>query len=55
MRNARANRGLEVPEAWYELPVFYFSNPAAVYRDGDVVPRPGGHARCSTTSWSWRR
>jgi fumarylacetoacetate (FAA) hydrolase len=40
VRNARANRGLEVPEAWYELPVFYFSNPAAVYRDGDVVPVP---------------
>ncbi len=40
VRNARGNRGLEVPEAWYELPVFYFSNPAAVYRDGDEVPMP---------------
>jgi fumarylacetoacetate (FAA) hydrolase len=40
VRNARAGRGLEVPEAWYEIPVFYFSNPAAVYRDGDDVPRP---------------
>jgi fumarylacetoacetate (FAA) hydrolase len=40
VRNARANRGQEVPAAWYELPVFYFSNPAAVYRDGDEVPRP---------------
>ena len=40
VRNARANRGLEVPPAWYEVPVFYFSNPAAVYRDGDVVPKP---------------
>jgi fumarylacetoacetate (FAA) hydrolase len=40
VRNARANRGLEVPPAWYELPVFYFSNPAAVYRDGDEVPKP---------------
>ena len=40
VRNARANRGLEVPEAWYEAPVFYFSNPAAVYRDGDEVPGP---------------
>jgi fumarylacetoacetate (FAA) hydrolase len=37
---ARANRGLEVPRAWYEIPVFYFSNPAAVYRDGEDVPRP---------------
>jgi fumarylacetoacetate (FAA) hydrolase len=40
VRNARANRGLEVPEAWYEIPVFYFSNPAAIYRDGDAVPKP---------------
>jgi fumarylacetoacetate (FAA) hydrolase len=37
VRNAR---GSEPPEAWYEIPVFYFSNPAAVYRDGDEVPRP---------------
>jgi len=41
VRNARRNAGRgDVPEAWYELPVFYFSNPAAVYRDGDEVPRP---------------
>jgi fumarylacetoacetate (FAA) hydrolase len=40
VKNARGNRGLEVPPAWYELPVFYFSNPAAVYRDGDEVPKP---------------
>jgi fumarylacetoacetate (FAA) hydrolase len=38
VRNARGGRG--VPPAWYELPVFYFSNPAAVYRDGDEVPKP---------------
>jgi 2-keto-4-pentenoate hydratase/2-oxohepta-3-ene-1,7-dioic acid hydratase in catechol pathway len=40
VRNARAARGLEVPEAWYEAPAFYFSNPAAVYRDGDEVRKP---------------
>jgi fumarylacetoacetate (FAA) hydrolase len=40
IRNARANRGQEVPAAWYELPVFYFSNPGAVYGDGDDVPKP---------------
>ncbi len=40
VRNARGNRGLEVPEAWYEIPVFYFSNPAAVYGDGDDIPKP---------------
>ena len=40
VRNARGNRGLDVPPAWYEQPVFYFSNPAAVYRHGDEVPKP---------------
>jgi fumarylacetoacetate (FAA) hydrolase len=41
VRNARRNAGRgDVPDAWYELPVFYFSNPAAIYRDGDEVPRP---------------
>jgi fumarylacetoacetate (FAA) hydrolase len=40
VRNARANRGQEVPAAWYEIPVFYFSNPAAIYRDGDEIPKP---------------
>ena len=44
VRGARANRGLEVPAAWYELPAFYFSNPAAVYRDGDEVPKPADTA-----------
>jgi fumarylacetoacetate (FAA) hydrolase len=37
---ARSRRGLEVPREWYAAPVFYFSNPAAVYRDGDEVPKP---------------
>jgi fumarylacetoacetate (FAA) hydrolase len=40
VQNARRGRGLEVPPAWYELPVFYFSNPAAVYGHGDDVPAP---------------
>ncbi|MFZ0090438.1 MAG: fumarylacetoacetate hydrolase family protein [Solirubrobacteraceae bacterium] len=40
IRNARAARGQAVPAAWYEIPVFYFSNPAAIYRDGDDVPAP---------------
>ena len=38
--NARRNRGLEVPPEWYEIPVFYFTNPGAVYRDGDEIPKP---------------
>jgi fumarylacetoacetate (FAA) hydrolase len=40
VKKARANDGRKVPPAWYELPVFYFSNPAAVYRHGDEVPKP---------------
>jgi fumarylacetoacetate (FAA) hydrolase len=38
--NARRNRGAEVPAAWYEIPAFYFSNPGAVYGDGDDIPKP---------------
>jgi len=40
VRNARATRGQEVPKAWYELPVFYFSNPGAVFGDGEEIRRP---------------
>jgi len=41
VRNARAvtGRGEVVPE-WYELPVFYFSNPAAIYGPEDEIPYP---------------
>lgn len=42
--NARRNRGQEVPSAWYEVPAFYFSNPAAVYGDGDEIPKPADTA-----------
>jgi fumarylacetoacetate (FAA) hydrolase len=40
IRNAAAVRGREVPEAWYRIPVFYFSNPSAIYQDGQDVPKP---------------
>src|SRR5690242_13497500 len=40
--NARRQRGAEVPKEWYEVPVFYFSNPHAIYGDGDLVPYPEG-------------
>jgi len=42
VRTARERRGLEVPPEWYEIPVFYFSNPAAIYGPDDVVPYPDG-------------
>jgi fumarylacetoacetate (FAA) hydrolase len=44
VRAARALRGLEVPPEWYEQPVFYFSNPAAIYGPEDEVPYPEGTA-----------
>jgi fumarylacetoacetate (FAA) hydrolase len=40
VKTARASRGLEVPAEWYEIPVFYFSNPAAIYGPGDEIPAP---------------
>ena len=33
-------RGAEIPEAWYDAPVFYFSNPAGICGPGDEVARP---------------
>src|SRR5438105_10311882 len=42
VKSARAARGLEVPPEWYELPVFYFSNPAAIFGPDDVIPYPEG-------------
>ena len=40
VKTARATRGLEVPPEWYEIPVFYFSNPAAIYGPGDEIVYP---------------
>jgi 2-keto-4-pentenoate hydratase/2-oxohepta-3-ene-1,7-dioic acid hydratase in catechol pathway len=42
VRTARQRRGLEMDPDWYELPVFYFSNPYAVCGpDTDVAIPPG--------------
>jgi fumarylacetoacetate (FAA) hydrolase len=38
-------RGSKIPAAWYEMPVFYFSNPAAVFGPGAPVKRPEGCER----------
>jgi fumarylacetoacetate (FAA) hydrolase len=37
---ANRNRGREVPEEWYQFPVFYFTNPNAVFGQEDVIPYP---------------
>jgi fumarylacetoacetate (FAA) hydrolase len=44
VRTARAQRGLEIAPEWYRIPVFYFSNPAAVYGPDDDVPFPADSA-----------
>src|SRR5688572_19107393 len=31
VKTANKNRGREVPEEWYQFPVFYFTNPNAVF------------------------
>ena len=35
-------RGAEVPEAWYEQPTFYFSNPASIVGPNAPVRKPPG-------------
>ena len=39
---AHARSGLELAKEWYEIPVFYFSNPAAVFGPEDEIPYPEG-------------
>lgn len=41
---ARSTRGLEMEPDWYELPVFYFSNPGAVLGPDEPVHGPVGSA-----------
>jgi fumarylacetoacetate (FAA) hydrolase len=40
VKAARAQRGLEVAPEWYRIPVFYFSNPAAILGPDDEVAFP---------------
>lgn len=42
VRTARQRRGLEMDPDWYELPVFYFSNPVAVKGPYEDIPIPPG-------------
>ena len=37
-----ARRGGSIPERWYTLPVFYFTNPSEIRGDGDPVWSPAG-------------
>jgi fumarylacetoacetate (FAA) hydrolase len=38
-------RGRKIPDAWHEAPVFYFTNPAAVFGPGEAIRRPDGCER----------
>jgi fumarylacetoacetate (FAA) hydrolase len=42
VRTARGARDLEVPAEWYQQPVFYFSNPAAIFGPEAEIPYPKG-------------
>jgi 2-keto-4-pentenoate hydratase/2-oxohepta-3-ene-1,7-dioic acid hydratase in catechol pathway len=42
VQTTRRARGSEVPPEWYEIPAFYFSNPAAIYGPDDEIPYPEG-------------
>jgi fumarylacetoacetate (FAA) hydrolase len=42
VKAARAARGLDMPEQWYRIPVFYFSNPAVIYGPEAEIPYPRG-------------
>lgn len=39
---ANRNRGQDVPAQWYEVPVFYFTNPNEIYGSEDTIPYPTG-------------
>jgi fumarylacetoacetate (FAA) hydrolase len=40
VKTANANRGREVPQEWYQFPVFYFTNPNSVFGPNDEIPYP---------------
>ena len=44
VKTCRGHRGLEMVPQWYQVPVFYFSNPVAIIGDGDPVWAPQGSA-----------
>src|SRR5712691_414040 len=42
VKTARGLRGLEMVPEWYEIPAFYFSNPAAIFGPEDEISYPEG-------------
>jgi len=37
---AHKNRGKQIPKEWYQFPVFYFSNPNAIFGPNEPIPYP---------------
>lgn len=42
VKAGRKSRGLDMIAEWYEIPVFYFTNPSSLAGDGDKVTVPPG-------------
>jgi fumarylacetoacetate (FAA) hydrolase len=42
VKTARRQRGLDMDELWYRLPVFYYANPTTLYGHGAEIPYPAG-------------
>src|SRR4029453_7364252 len=42
VKTCRGHRGLDMLPQWYQVPVFYFSNPVCVIGDGEPVRAPPG-------------
>lgn len=42
VKTCRKHRGLDMLPQWYQVPVFYFSNPVCVIGNGDSVAAPTG-------------
>src|SRR5215207_7310852 len=40
VRTGFDRRGVPIPQAWYDAPVFYFSNPASIRGPSEPVARP---------------
>ena len=40
VKTANKNRGRDVPEEWYQFPVFYYTNPHSIFGPEDVIPYP---------------
>ena len=42
VRTVRSRRGLDMIQAWYEIPAFYFSNPNSLVGDRESILTPAG-------------